>query len=120
MVLHKHSSIAQTTIVFITSIHDVFETQFCGRAEQNGDLERHEVSKIEDHVQCQMCSRNPIFCKTVCGCGRVLHGIRQSNDRYVHDVHYLALKDTQRGSTSWKIGSVAKQLKKKYYLDSAQ
>ena len=42
----------------------------CGsetHAEQNGNLERHEVSKIEDRVQCPNCSRYLRFGETICG-----------------------------------------------------
>ena len=46
-------------------------------AEHNGNMERHEVSKIEDRVQCRRCPRNSRPGETLCGCGRVLQGITE-------------------------------------------
>ena len=53
--------------------HDVSEVH----AKQNGNLERHEVSKIEDRVQCQRCQRYQRPGETFCGCGRMLQGITE-------------------------------------------
>ena len=83
-------------------------------AEQNGNLERHEVSKIEDRVQCRRCLRYQRPGETFCGCGRMLQGItdevkKQAEQRsssryimYVPGIHDIALKNTQRSRRNGK------------------
>ena len=86
--------------------HDDSETH----AEQNGNLERLEVSKIEDRVQRQTCLDIPETKRNIsCGCGRMLHGItekvkKQAEQRnssrymmYVPGTDDSVLKKTQRG-----------------------
>ena len=46
-------------------------------AEQSGNLERQEVSKIEDLVQCPKCFWYERRGETCCGCGRTLQGITE-------------------------------------------
>ena len=84
-------------------------------AGQNGNLERHEVSKIEDRVQCQICLRYQRPGETYCGCGRMLLGITdevktQAEQRlssryimYVPDIYDLVLKSYPKEPTPWKI-----------------
>ena len=76
-------------------------------AEQSGNLERREVSKIEDRVPCQRCPRKGPG-ETFCGCGSLLQGITKKVDKqteqrissryimYVPGIHDLELKQTQR------------------------
>ena len=44
-------------------------------AARNGNLERHEVFKIVDRVQCRNWLRHSRPRETYCGCGRMLQGI---------------------------------------------
>ena len=76
---------------------------------QNGNLERHEVSKIEDRVHCQICFKYLKASETFCTCARMLQGVteevkKQAEQRvnsrfitYVPGIHNSALKNTQRG-----------------------
>ena len=43
-------------------------------AEQNGNLERHEISKIEDRVRCRRFLRYSRPSETFSRCGRMLQG----------------------------------------------
>ena len=61
---------------------------------QNGNLERHEVSEIEDRVQCRRCLRYHRPGETCCGYGRFLQCItekakktgRATNQQSIHHV----------------------------------
>ena len=76
---------------------------------QNGNLERLEVFKIEDRVQCQVCFKYQRPGATFCTCGSMLQGIseevtKQAEQRinsrfikYVRGILKLALKITQVG-----------------------
>ena len=78
-------------------------------AEQNGNLERHVVSEIEDRVQYRRCFRYHRPAETCCGYGRLLQCItekvkKQAEQRissryimYVLSIHDLALQNTHRG-----------------------
>ena len=46
-------------------------------AEENGNLERREVSKIEDRVQCQMCLRHSRPGETFCTSRSLQQGITE-------------------------------------------
>ena len=81
----------------------------------NSNLERHDVLKIEDRVQCHTCFKNQRPGHTCCTCGSFLPGItaevkRQAEQRinsrfimYVPGVHELAWKNIQKMSTLWKL-----------------
>ena len=131
------SSLTKTSLDFSNQIDDDcrFDQESCTEyypvshqdsvihAEQNDKLERHEVSKIEDRVQCQKCSRYRDQAKHFCGCGRMLKGItkevkKQAEQRissrfimYVRGIHDLALKNTQQRSTPLKIRTITKPQK---------
>ena len=99
-------------------------------AEQNGNLERHEISKVEGRVQCQRCQRNQRPGGTLCGCSRMLQGIAEEvmmqaeqrissrHIKYVTGTNDLALKNTQKGPTLWKICFPQKLDKPRDYLES--
>ena len=44
---------------------------------QNGNLERHEVSKVEDRDQCQICCKYQRPSAAFCTCGSTLQGIAE-------------------------------------------
>ena len=46
-------------------------------AEQSGNLERHEVSTIDDRVRCRRCPRYQGPSQSVCDSGRMLQGITE-------------------------------------------
>ena len=98
-------------------------------AEQNGNLERHEVSKIEERVQCRRCLRYQRPRETFCGCDFcLLQGIidevkKQAEQRsssryimYVPGIHDIALKNTQKEPALWKIRTITKTPKSRRSL----
>ena len=100
--------------------------------EPNENLERHDVSKIEDRVQCQICLRYQRTGETFCTCGRMAQGLteeakKQAEQRisspfimYVLCIHDLASKKTKSGRHCGK-PTESQQLKRaKDDLDSAQ
>ena len=95
-------------------------------------LERHEISKIEDRVQCQRCLRYHRPGKVFCGYGLMLHGItkevkKQAEQRigsryimYVPTIHDVAW-EYPNGSTLWKIGKSQKlENREKDHFDAAK
>ena len=62
-------------------------------AEGNDNLERHEVSKIEDRVQCQKCLRYSRPGESSCGCGRMLQGIMdevmKQAEQGIQSIHHV-------------------------------
>ena len=82
---------------------------------QNGNLERHEVFKIEDRAQCQTCFKYQILGETFCFCGSSPQSItaevkkqagQRINSRFI--MYKLALKNIQRGQ---RYGWVTEELK---------
>ena len=68
-------------------------------AEQNGKLERNEVSKIEDRVQCQRCSRSPRQGETCCTEEVKMQAEQRLSSRYIGydlDTHELALRQNHK------------------------
>ena len=56
---------------------------------QNGNLERHEVFKIDDRVQCQICFKYQRPGETFCACGCILECIneevKKQAEQSIHD-----------------------------------
>ena len=97
-------------------------------AEQDGNLKRHEVSKIEDRVQCQKCLRyqrpGETFC-TLCSHDTMHYrrGHEASRATNLQSIHHVrpwhsrfSTEEHPKGSTLWKIGRKAKTQKRKRLL----
>ena len=95
-------------------------------------LERHEVLKIEDRVQCRMCFAHQRQGETCCIGGIILQGIteevkKQAEQRincrfimYVPGIHKLALKNNQIGRSYGKSAESKKNKRARYYVEFAQ
>ena len=99
---------------------------------QMGNLERHEVLKIEDRGQCQTCLEYQRPGENFCSCGSILHCVtaevkKQAEQRingrfimYVPGFHNLALKNIQRGPRYGNSLESEKRKKARAYLGSAK
>ena len=102
------------------------------RDEQTATLERHEMSKMEDRVQCPKWCRYSRPVETCCGCGRMLQGLtkevkKQAEQRissrfimYVLGIHKSALKNIQGSRRCGNSAESQKHTRARDNLNSAK